>query len=261
VALPYVARISLAPVKALGLVHRDAVELGLEGARGDRTFHLVDADGRLLNGKRVGELVRVRAEHDAATDELRMSFPDGRVLATRVELGEPVETVFYGRPVAGRAVVGPWAAALSELAGLPVTLVRPEARGAAADRGHTVTLIGSASLQELAAQSGLDDTIDGRRFRMAIEVGGAEPYAEDGWVGRRVRIGSAIALVRGNVGRCAVTTHDPDRGVPDLDTLHLLAEHRGEVATTEPLPLGVWGEIVQPGRARIGDTVTVLDEA
>ena len=61
--------------------------------------------------------------------------------------------------------------------------------------------------------------------------------------------------LRGNVGRCAVTTQNPDTGVPDLDTLRVLGEYRGDVETSEPLPMGVWGEILEPGRVRLGDPV------
>ena len=61
--------------------------------------------------------------------------------------------------------------------------------------------------------------------------------------------------LRGNVGRCAVTTQNPETGVPDLDTLRVLGTYRGEVETSEPLPFGVWGEILEPGRVRLGDTV------
>ena len=64
----------------------------------------------------------------------------------------------------------------------------------------------------------------------------------------------------GNVGRCAVTTHDPDTGRRSLDTLQLLAETRGDVPTTEALPFGVWGTVLTPGRIRLGDEVTVLDD-
>ena len=47
-----VVRISIAPVKSLGLVHPDEIELEPHGVRGNRRFWLVDADGRLFNGKR-----------------------------------------------------------------------------------------------------------------------------------------------------------------------------------------------------------------
>ena len=89
--------------------------------------------------------------------------------------------------------------------------------------------------------------MDGRRFRMTIGVDGVAPHAEDGWLGRRVRVGDAVLAVRGNVGRCAVTTLDPEHGVRDLDTLGTIAQYRGEVPTSEPLPFGVWCEVVEPG--------------
>jgi hypothetical protein len=56
-----------------------------------------------------------------------------------------------------------------------------------------------------------------------------------------------------------VTSHDPDRGVTDVDTLGALATFRGDVETTEPLPLGVWSEIVEPGAAAVGDAVAPVD--
>jgi hypothetical protein len=35
----------------------------------------------------------------------------------------------------------------------------------------------------------------------------------------------------------------------------VLGTYRGEVETSEPLPFGVWGEVVEPGRVRLGDPV------
>jgi uncharacterized protein YcbX len=46
-----VERISVAPVKSLGLTHPQSVELRRFGVVGDRRFWLVDADGRLVDGK------------------------------------------------------------------------------------------------------------------------------------------------------------------------------------------------------------------
>ena len=62
-----VAWISVTPVKSLGLVHVDEVQLEHFGVRGNRRFHLVDTDGNLINGKRHGPLVQVRSEFDEAT--------------------------------------------------------------------------------------------------------------------------------------------------------------------------------------------------
>jgi uncharacterized protein YcbX len=91
---------------------------------------------------------------------------------------------------------------------------------------------------------------------MLFEIDGVEPHAEDEWIGNRVAIGDALVAPVGNVGRCAVTTKNPDTGEIDLDTLGTLAAYRGErEGRSEPLPFGVHAAVVQPGRVRVGDAV------
>jgi uncharacterized protein YcbX len=252
-----VAWITIAPVKGLGLVSLDTVELEPFGVRDNRRFYLVDEEGRMVNGKVAGPLVGVLPSYDDRAGTLALRFPDGSVVASEVAVGERVTTSFFGRPVSGQVVDGPFAAALSDFAEMALTLVRTERAGDGPDRGlgAGVSLVGTASLEALATAAGVD-RVDGRRFRMLLGIGGTPAHAEDGWLGRRVRIGDAVALLHGNVGRCAVTTHDPDLGLPDLDTLRVLGEYRGDVETTERLPFGVWGEVVRPGRVRHGDLVS-----
>jgi uncharacterized protein YcbX len=252
-----VAWITVAPVKGLGLVSLDQVELERFGARDNRRFYLVDEGGRMVNGKVAGPLVRVLPSYDDAGGTLALRFPDGGVVADEVAVGSQVTTSFFGRPVAGRIVEGPFAAALSDFAGMTLTLVRTERPGEGPDRGRGagVSLVGTASLEALAREAGVD-RVDGRRFRMLFGIENTPAHAEDGWLGRRVQIGDAVALLHGNVGRCAVTTHDPDLGLPDLDTLRVLRAYRGDVETTERLPFGVWGEILEPGSVRLGDAVS-----
>jgi uncharacterized protein len=251
-----VAWITIAPVKALALVHREEVELESFGVRENRRFYLVDDNGRMINGKVLGPLVRVVPDYHEETGRLTLHLPDGDVVADDVAVGEILTTSFFGRPVAGRVVEGPWSEALSGLAGRSLRLVRTDEPGHGADRGARagVSLVGTASLEALANAAGVD-SVDGRRFRMLFGVDGVPPHAEDGWIGRPLRIGDAVVRLRGNVGRCAITTQDPDTGVPDLDTLHMLGTYRGDIETSEPLPFGVWGEILERGRVRLGDPV------
>jgi MOSC domain-containing protein len=254
----HVAWIAQAPVKGLALSLVREATLGLTGLAGDRAFYLVDADGRLVNAKRAGALLRARAELDDG--RLRVLLPDGSVAEGDVELGEPVETSFYERrPVSGRVVHGPWSHALSNLAKMPLTLVRANEPGAGLDRGvaAAASLVSTASLDALARATGAEGAVDGRRFRMTFGVGGVEAHAEDGWLGRRVWVGEAVVVPRGNVGRCRVTTLDPDTGERDLQTLDAIAEYRADVETTEPLPFGVWCEVAEPGRVAVGDRIEV----
>ena len=54
----------------------------------------------------------------------------------------------------------------------------------------------------------------------------------------------------------SVTSHDPDTGVTDLDTLGTLARYRPD-GRVEPLPFGVYGTVTVPGRVSVGDTLRV----
>jgi uncharacterized protein len=167
-----------------------------------------------------------------------------------------VTTSFYGREVEGHVVRGPWGEALSAFVGRRLRLVQPERVGAALDRGRGgVSLLSTASLEALRAAARTDRPVDARRFRMLFGVEGVGAHEEDTWLGRRVRIGQAAALVRGNVGRCIVTSRDPETGARTLPTLDVIAEYRDGVQTTEPLPFGVWGEVAEPGHVRLGDPV------
>lgn len=251
-------RISIAPVKSLGLVHPREVELGPEGVLGDRRFWLLDADGRLANGKRFPKLMGIRPMWEEATRRLALWFPDERVVDGVVELGEPVEAELYGNPHPSRAVLGPWQDAISESAGEPLTLLWSE-RGAVdrgADRGGHASVVSRASLERLREEAGAGEPVDGRRFRMLFEIDGVRAHEEDEWLGRRVRIGEAEIEPVGDVGRCVVTTCDPDTGESDFDTLKVLAQYRRE-GVTEPLPLGVWARVVEAGRVRVGDAVGI----
>jgi len=225
VGVPTVSRISISPVKGLALVQRDEVLLERTGVPENRRFHIVDEDGRRYNQLRNGGLVRIRQEYDDARGRLVLRFPDGSVAEGEVKLGDGVTTDFYGRPVSGNYVEGPWSEALSTWAGRSLRLVQSPL-GAAVDRrrGH-VSLVSQASLGELGRKAETEP-VDGRRFRMLFEVDGCGPHEEDTWIGRHVRMGEALVRLRGDVGRCAITTQNPDSGIPDLDTLRTLAGYR-----------------------------------
>jgi uncharacterized protein YcbX len=259
--MPAVARISIAPVKGLGLVHPESVTLERHGVRENRRFHIVDAAGQRFNQLRSGALVQIRPDYDAESERLTLRFPDGSVADGEVLLGAEVTTDFYGRPVDGNYVEGPWSAALSEWADRPLRLVQsPPGLAVDRDRGH-VSLISTASLAELGRNADRSEPVDGRRFRMLFELDGCEPHEEDGWVRRHLRIGEATVRMRGDVGRCAITTQNPETGEPDLDTLRTIFAYRGVTeneAGQRHLPFGVYGEVTEPGRVTVGDPVEVL---
>ena len=120
-----------------------------------------------------------------------------------------------------------------------------------------MSLISTASVRRLAAEGQLDQ-VDPRRFRMLIEVDGIEAHAEDSWIGQKVKIGATEVRFTGNVGRCLVTTRDPETGLGDIPTLELLGSYRSGIETTEPLPFGIYGNVVHGGAVQLGDDVAVL---
>jgi uncharacterized protein YcbX len=250
------ARISIAPVKALHVVNPDEVQLGTAGVAGDRRFWLVDANRKLVNGKGHPELMRVHPEWDETCRRLALTFPDGSVVDGTVEPGEPFAAQLYGTPHPSRTVPGPWQEALSEFAGEALTLLWSEggAQDRGRDRGGWASVVSRGSLERLREAACSAEPVDGRRFRMLFEIDGVEAHEEDGWIGSRVAIGDAVVVPIGDVGRCVVTTCDPDTGISDLDTLKLLAGYRPE-GVTEPLPLGVYCDVAVPGRVRVGDAV------
>jgi uncharacterized protein len=251
-----VARISIAPVKALHLLNPGEVELGRAGVTGDRRFWLVDSDRRLVNGKRHPELMRVLPEWDEESRRLALTFPDGSVVEGEVDPGEPFAAELYGTPHPSRTVPGPWQEALSEFAGERLTLLWSEggAQDRGNDRGGWASVVSRGSLERLRAEAGAAEPVDGRRFRMLFEIDGVEPHEEDEWLGRRVTIGDAVIVPLGDIGRCVVTTCDPDTAVSDFDTLKLLAGYRRD-GVVEPLPFGVYCDVVVAGRVRVGDPV------
>jgi uncharacterized protein len=251
-----VSRLSIAPVKGMALVHPDEIQLERFGVASNRRFHVVDTDGRRYGQIRNGTLARIAADYEADAERLILRFPDGDVAEGEVVLRDPIVTDFYGRPVPGRLVEGPWSNAVSDFAGQPLRLVRTDEPGAGVDRGHgPVTMLSDASLDELARRAGRD-AVDSRRFRMLISIAGCEPHEEDAWLGRRVRVGDAMVRLHEQVARCAITTQNPETGVPDFDTLRAITRYRGTRAGDEKhIDFGVFGEVEQPGRVRVGDPI------
>ena len=240
-----------AAIKGTRLRNVEQVELDERGAADDRKFFVADERNRMRNGKQLGSLQAVVARFEPP--RLELAFPDGSVVDGEIELGEPVSTQFFSHQVVGREVLGPWAQALSDFCGQPLRLLES---GSAVDRGAKgpVSLISRGSLRRIGEQAGTEP-LDARRFRMMIEVDGVEPHAEDGWLGRRLQVGSAVLRFDGNVGRCLVTGRDPETGEATLPTLDLLRAYRTDLETTEPLPFGIYGRVLRPGTVRVGDTV------
>jgi uncharacterized protein len=238
---------------------RDELALEPGGVREDRRFYLVDERGRMVNGKRIGELTELRSDYRDADGTLTLTLPDGEEISGQVRLSDEIESRFLRLVLRAPLVLGPWSEAISAHVGQPLRLVAADPVRHGVDRGErgTVSLVSRGSLERLAAVAGTGGDIDARRFRMLVEIDGARAHEEDAWVGGRARLGDALVAFNGHVGRCVVTKRHPDTGVVDLPTLDLISEYRRGEETTEPLPFGIYGEVIEPGTVRVGDPVTV----
>ncbi|MDQ2673873.1 MAG: MOSC domain-containing protein [Chloroflexota bacterium] len=253
------SRLSITPVRSFALQHPDSIELGPRGVADDRRYSLHTADGRLFDATKRGSLVQLRAQLDRQNGHERLSIelPSGEVVADDVRLDEPTQLEIYGRSFTARPVIGPWAEAVSAWAGTELRLYRSERLAHEMDR-NAVSIVSEASVEELARQGNDGEPVDSRRFRMLIEVAGAErPHQEDEWMGREVGIGEAVVRVTRPDPRCVITTQHPDTGKRDFPTLHVIRQYRG-LREGRKLDFGVYADVVVPGRVSVGDAISPM---
>jgi hypothetical protein len=246
----------VAPVKGLAQHHPDEIMVDKTGVPGNRQFLLLDERNRLFSGIRHGRMVTIVAEYGRDPDRLSLRFPDGTVVEDEVRLGAAEVVSLWDTERASHVVEGPFSAALSEFVGKPLRLFRVDSEGGGFDE-RVVSLLSEASLEELERRSGHEGPVDGRRFRMLVTVAGVGPHEEDEWIGRRVRLGEAVVTVVETCVRCATTTQNPENGQRDFDTLRLIPAYRG-FADGKHVEFGVYADVEEPGRVRVGDPVEPL---
>jgi uncharacterized protein YcbX len=254
--MPTAARFNLTPVKSTALQHPNEIVVSELGVEGDHRFMFLEADGTRPSTAAKASLLSLRTSYDPAAGTLSASFPDGWAAVEDISVrGVDVRVALYDREVIGQLLDGPVADALSARLGRPIHLVRIDEPEYAGGR-HRISMVSLASVRDLGRRGGLDgDGPDPRRFRMSVELDGCEPYEEDSWKGQPVRLGEVVVQVGDGVSRCALTTMHPETGEKDFDTLRVLGGYRKR--GTELL-FGVYADVVEPGRIRVGDLVEPL---
>jgi MOSC domain-containing protein len=245
----HVSRIGLAALKGTRHLDLASVDVRLDGPVGDRVFCLVDRDrGRVLRTVENPSLLEtvVSWRDGVLTTTLR----DEELAAVPVPTGETLKVDYWGRLAALDVVEGPWADAFSRYLGYDVVLVRSRLPGEIVF-GGSVSLVTTSSLARLAEDVG---PVDERQFRatMTIDTDGEQPFLEDRWHGRRLRLGDVEVEVRGAIPRCAVIGLDPVSGLKRSDVLRSLGGYRrvsGEVV------FGVDAVVTRPGSVDVGAAV------
>jgi len=227
------------PVKSMAGESVGALCIDRFGAVGDRFYALFDVHKgarRRINAETVPRLLAWSAAYPGVDD----------AALERETLAPPQITAPDGAVRSWDDPTLP--AALSEDLGREVTLVH-QSRGQQ-DRPMTLHVTVEASLR--AVEEAVGEAVDPRRFRTNLHLElDAEPYAEESWLGRRLRVGDAeLEVVEGCV-RCAIPTRHPDTQQKWARLLRWMAAER---ATT----FGVIVRATAPTVVRQGDPVRLL---
>lgn len=225
------------PVKSMAGELLTEVALDSRGLVGDREWAVYDAGGKLASGKMTSRFRRMDPVFALAAETL----PNGGGVDIVLPSGERV------RAGEGRADV-----ALSEHFGEEVE-VAPESDVPHQDAGQ-VSLVGSATLAELARLHGVDAPLDVRHLRANLVVETDEPFLEESWVGRELAFGATldaatvVLRVVERIERCRMV---------DLAQVEV-AEMDGLLRTISDqrnLCAAVYADVVTAGTVRIGDVV------
>ena len=267
------------PVKSMAGEELDAVDMTARGLTGDRAYALVDTNsskvGSAKNVKRFGNLLKCDArfttppQSEGPLPPVRITWPDG--VTTRSDDPE-IATVLarsFGDGVtlmstAPEGLILEFAAGtlggkFAETTQLPVSSGAPKGTLFNYASVHLVT---TSTLRDLAAahpegQAAL------QRFRPNIVVDSADEngFPENDWIGKTVAVGSEVLLrVSIPCPRCVITTL-PRTDLPqDSSMLRTIAKaNTVDMGDFGNLPcVGVYADVVNPGRVRRGDVIRVL---
>ncbi len=190
-------------------------------------------------GSKAPRLMAIDARLDEATGTLTLRHPDAPGIAFRPDdADDAARFLDWVRPLC------------------PADRAQPSRIYSVRDRGMTdtdypsVSLISLASNRALGEHMGLD--LSPLRWRANFWIEGANPFEERGWIGRRLRLGTAILEIVEPKVRCLATTANPATGIRDADTLKALR------ALHDDQNFGLYARVIAPGTVAAGDAVELL---
>lgn len=133
---------------------------------------------------------------------------------------------------------------------LPKDIISVPGRGMTDSDYPTVSVMNMASHDDVALALGNPITLE--RWRGNIWLQGATAWVEFDWIGRRLRLGEVVLLIREPIRRCMVTNTNPVTGLRDTETLDTLKTRFGHQ------DFGVYAEVVETGTLRTGDKATLI---
>lgn len=144
-----------------------------------------------------------------------------------------------------------WVAKLvSETRPKPVALVQAPDRGMTDSSFASVSIMNTASLNDLSEKIG--QPVLAQRFRGNIWLDGMAPWQEHDWIGKTIRIGTAELKIRKRIERCMATTVNTKTGARDIDMLDQLEAHYGHT------DFGINAEVTKSGRINTNDKAELI---
>lgn len=264
----WLATIHTYPVKGCRRTdHRDA-SVEPWGLAGDRRWLVVEPDGKFLTQRAEPRLALI-APSVPAGGGLVLRTPGMPDLDVPAPAGGALVPVQIWRNTVDAAPAGDdagdWLSAVLDRKVRLVHLRDPEQRAVDLAYGrpgdlvsfadaYPVLLANAASLDMVNdwLVEGGDEPVPMTRFRPNLVVAGAPAWAEDGWLGRRLRIGAVTFRAVKPCDRCVVTTIDQDTAERGGQPLRALGQRRLS-------PIGpLFGLNLIPdggGRIAVGDPV------
>ncbi|MBL7260537.1 MOSC domain-containing protein [Paractinoplanes lichenicola] len=227
------------PVKGCHRIEHGSASVEPWGLAGDRRWLMVDAEGVGITQRDTPRLTQLTVTPRAGGVYLSAPGLPSLWVAEPVDGPEEFVRVFRGKgPVPARVAEKEWS---SRFLGRDARLVwqadptgrtieshaEPGDRVSLAD-GFPVLLANEGSLSALndwLVEAG-EEPVPMTRFRPNIVVDGAPAWAEDGWLGRRLRLGDVWFRAAKSCARCLVTTIDQDTGEKGGQPLRILGTHR-----------------------------------
>ncbi len=132
----------------------------------------------------------------------------------------------------------------------PKDIVKVDGRGMTDTDYPTISIMNTAS--HTAVADALGTAITRERWRGNIWLDDVAAWAEFGWIGRDIRIGTAVLRVSEAIERCAMTNANPVTGKRDTEMLSILNSVFGHQ------DFGVYAAVITSGDIRLGDTAEVI---
>ena len=227
------------PVKSMAGETLNEIELGWHGFEGDRRFAFVRTNEMVgfpwLTASRVPELLLYKpryANGDITKGSVRVQTPEGLdIELSDARLAERISHL-YGSDV------------------------RPMRLDSGIFDQTSLSLISKETIAALSDETNLNLEVARFRPNIVVELLDGRPFAEDSWVGRRLKFGTsldapALRVTERDI-RCVMVNFDPTTLAKDERILKTIAQ-RHETC------IGIYGSTERKGRVQVGDIISLED--